>query len=166
MIRGFVSNFGNRNLTGLLRQPSQTTAIGILSPVEITVQSFRFLKKSIKDNLDRSKVPSLKEEEIEESFIHGSGPGGQAVNKAHNCVQLKHLPSGVVIKCHEFREAEKNRILARQKLVEKLDELINGEDSIGNQIKRLEAKKRTANEAKKGKLRELKKEFKKREGID
>lgn len=166
MIRGFVSNFGNRDLTGLLRQPSQTTAIGILSPVEITVQSFRFLKKSIKDNLDYSKVPSVKEEEIEESFIHGSGPGGQAVNKGHNCVQLKHLPSGVVIKCHEYREAEKNRILARQRLVEKLDELINREDSVSNQIKRLEAKRRTVNETKKARLRELKRGFKEREGID
>ena len=40
----------------------------------------------------------LNENDIEESFIKGSGPGGQSVNKTSNCVQLKHLPTGIVVK--------------------------------------------------------------------
>ena len=42
----------------------------------------------------------LIENEIEESFIKGSGPGGQSVNKSSNCVQLKHLPTGIIIKVY------------------------------------------------------------------
>ena len=125
----------------------------------IIVQT-RSIKASIKGKLDFSKVPVIKEEELEEQFIHGGGPGGQAVNKAHNCVLLKHLPTGTVVKCHEFREAENNRVLAREKLKEKLDEIINGENSLINQIKRIEDSKRKTTESRKSKLRELKKQFK------
>lgn len=50
-----------------------------------------FLRKY---NLDKSKVPILKETEIEEQYVRGSGPGGQSVNKTMNCVVLKHMPSG------------------------------------------------------------------------
>lgn len=40
----------------------------------------------------------LKEEELEEAFVRGSGPGGQSVNQTANCVVLKHKPSGIVVK--------------------------------------------------------------------
>lgn len=47
-----------------------------------------------KYNLDTSKVPVLNEAEIQEQYVRGHGPGGQAVNKTMNCVVLKHIPSG------------------------------------------------------------------------
>lgn len=40
----------------------------------------------------------LNEDELEEQFVRGSGPGGQATNKTSNCVVLKHVPSGIVVK--------------------------------------------------------------------
>lgn len=40
----------------------------------------------------------LKEEDLEEDFVRGSGPGGQSVNQTANCVVLKHRPSGIVVK--------------------------------------------------------------------
>lgn len=42
--------------------------------------------------------PELKPEDLEENFVRGSGPGGQAVNKTSNCVVLKHIPTGIVVK--------------------------------------------------------------------
>lgn len=51
-------------------------------------------KHSQKERIDWSRVPVLKEEELEESFIKGSGPGGSNVNKTVSCVFLKHIPSG------------------------------------------------------------------------
>ena len=48
--------------------------------------------------LNGSEKFKLHESELEESFIKGSGPGGQSVNKTSNCVQLKHLPTGIVVK--------------------------------------------------------------------
>lgn len=43
-------------------------------------------------------LPVLNEDDLEEQFVRGSGPGGQATNKTSNCVVLKHIPSGIVVK--------------------------------------------------------------------
>lgn len=48
-----------------------------------------------KDAID---LPVLNEDELEEQFVRGSGPGGQATNKTSNCVVLKHVPTGIVVK--------------------------------------------------------------------
>lgn len=47
-----------------------------------------------KVDLDFSRFPELVEEELEEQFISGHGPGGSKVNKRANCVLLKHIPTG------------------------------------------------------------------------
>ena len=47
---------------------------------------------------DKPDYPPVDESELEEMFVRGSGPGGQSVNKTSNCVVMKHLPTGIVIK--------------------------------------------------------------------
>lgn len=64
----------------------------------------------------------LHESDIEEKFIRGSGKGGQKVNKTSSTVYLKHLPTGIEIKCGEERERETNRFLARRYLLERYKE--------------------------------------------
>jgi protein subunit release factor B len=86
-------------------------------------------------------VPSLNEEDIEESFIKGSGPGGSNVNKRTNCCQLRHIPTGIMVKCHLSRLLDENRKLARIMLIEKLDELYNGEMSVKAQKERLKVRR-------------------------
>ncbi|XP_042297746.1 mitochondrial translation release factor in rescue [Sceloporus undulatus] len=71
----------------------------------------------------------LNEADLEEQFVRGSGPGGQATNKTSNCVVLKHLPSGIVVKCHQTRSVEQNRKKAREILQEKVDVFYKGETS-------------------------------------
>ena len=41
----------------------------------------------------------IAEVDLLEKFVRGSGAGGQKINKTSNCVFLKHLPTGVCIKC-------------------------------------------------------------------
>ena len=43
-------------------------------------------------------LPEIDWEDVEEKGILGSGPGGQAIQKSHNACQLKHLPTGIVVK--------------------------------------------------------------------
>jgi len=59
--------------------------------------------------------------DIEEKFIHGGGRGGQKLNKATNTVQLRHLPTGIIIKYQKHRERAMNRILALRELLDKLN---------------------------------------------
>nr|XP_018893892.1 mitochondrial translation release factor in rescue isoform X1 [Gorilla gorilla gorilla] len=52
---------------------------------------------------DYPALLSLDENELEEQFVKGHGPGGQATNKTSNCVVLKHIPSGIVVKVDHRR---------------------------------------------------------------
>ncbi len=61
---------------------------------------------------------SLFEEDLDESFILGGGPGGQKTNKTSNVVRLSHEPSGLMVRCAETRSRETNRWLARRMLAE------------------------------------------------
>lgn len=61
---------------------------------------------------------SVFEEDLEESFVLGGGPGGQKTNKTSSVVRLGHEPSGLAVKCGETRSREMNRWLARRALAE------------------------------------------------
>ena len=79
--------------------------------------------------LSDKKEIILNDSDIEENFIKGGGPGGQSVNKSTNCVQLKHKPTGIVVKAHESRSLHENRQQARKKLLLQLDIHYNGDQS-------------------------------------
>ena len=68
----------------------------------------------------RMTIAELADADIEESFVRGSGSGGQKINKTSSCVQLKHLPTGTIVRCQEMRSREANRWLAREMLAERL----------------------------------------------
>lgn len=63
---------------------------------------------------------SVYEEDLEESFILGGGPGGQKTNKTSNVVRLVHTPSALAVRCGENRSRETNRWLARRALAEQI----------------------------------------------
>ncbi|MDP2941377.1 MAG: peptide chain release factor-like protein [Candidatus Omnitrophota bacterium] len=66
----------------------------------------------------------LREEDIIEKFIRSQGPGGQNVNKVSTCVYLRHLPTGIEVKCQKERSQAQNRLLARRLLLRKIEEKI------------------------------------------
>jgi protein subunit release factor B len=66
------------------------------------------------------------ENDLLEKFVRGSGAGGQKINKTSNCVFLKHLPSGVCIKCQMDRSRELNRFYARRELCDQLEAIRDG----------------------------------------
>lgn len=65
-----------------------------------------------------------------------------------------------MVKCHESRLLQDNQKIARQLLVAKLDNLINGENSVEAQKKLIEMKKSSINNQKREKLRLLKEKWK------
>ena len=112
--------------------------------------------------IDRTKVPVIKESDLEEKFISGSGPGGTRVNKATNCCQIKHKPSGLVVKVHQSRSLAENRKIARELLAQKLDNLYNGAESVDSQKKRLALHKIAVRESQAQKQRSMKEEYKRK----
>ncbi len=79
---------------------------------------------AVKDRMTLEKkmlALGVREEDIVENFIRSSGPGGQNVNKTATCVYLKHLPTGLEVKCQRQRSQLLNRNLARHILLSKIE---------------------------------------------
>jgi len=58
------------------------------------------------------------EHDLSESFIMGSGPGGQKTNKTSSVVRLVHEPTGISVKVGQTRSRETNRFIARRQIAE------------------------------------------------
>ncbi len=72
---------------------------------------------------EKMEALGIHEKDIEEKFVRSSGSGGQKVNKASTCVYLKHIPTGIEIKCMRERSQSLNRFLARRELVTRVEKL-------------------------------------------
>lgn len=85
----------------------------------------------------------IREKDIQETFLRSGGKGGQNVNKVSTCVHLRHIPTGVVVKCQRERSQAMNRFLARRLLTDKIEAMILGQRSEEQQrIERLRRQKR------------------------
>ena len=65
----------------------------------------------------------VRPEDLEESFVHSGGKGGQNVNKVATCVVLVHRPTGIAVKCQRERSQGANRLIARRMLADKIEEM-------------------------------------------
>ena len=90
-------------------------------------------EKSLREMMVRLGV---REEDIVERFIRAQGPGGQNVNKVSTCVHLRHLLTGIEVKCQQERSQAQNRYRARQLLLKKIECAILGK--LSEEQKRIE----------------------------
>lgn len=81
----------------------------------------------------RLQALGVRDADLDETFVHAGGRGGQNVNKVATCVVLVHRPSGVSVKCQMARTQGLNRYHARRLLADKLAALIHGEMSARQQ---------------------------------
>jgi protein subunit release factor B len=93
--------------------------------------------------LARLAALGVREDDVEERFVRSAGSGGQNVNKVATCVVLRHLPSGIVVKCQETRTQAMNRFLARRRLADEIEARRQGEASArAQEIARIRRQKR------------------------
>ena len=93
---------------------------------------------------ERMEALQIHEKDIMEKFVRSSGKGGQKVNKTSTCVYLKHIPTGIEVKCMKDRSQSINRFLARRELVERIEALsgnVTHRDLMEKKIRRQKIKK-------------------------
>jgi protein subunit release factor B len=107
-------------------------------------------EKTLRDRMERLDI---NESDIIERFVRSSGAGGQKVNKTSSCVYLKHIPSGIEVKCQKERSQALNRFLARRILTDKIEQVQLGKKSEEDQrIAKIKRQKRKRSKRAKEKI--------------
>lgn len=102
---------------------------------------------------ERMEKLGIRDEDLIEKFVRSGGHGGQNVNKVATCVYLKHIPSGIEVKCQKERSQAMNRFFARRLLADKLENRILGEKSAEQQrIQKIRRQKRKRSKRAKEKM--------------
>jgi len=93
--------------------------------------------------LARLDALGVAEADVEETFVRSGGHGGQNVNKLATCVQLRHGPTGVEVKCSKARTQGMNRYHARVILADRIETIQKGVQSAEQQrIEKVRRQKR------------------------
>ncbi|KAJ6264747.1 hypothetical protein Dda_0898 [Drechslerella dactyloides] len=117
---------------------SHRCSIGFQSPCRYAFVYRTFSATTIACKKQMPPRPKVNEDDIEEKFLKGT------YNKTSSAVQLRHVPTGIVVKSQDTRSREQNRKIARQLLASKLEDIEKGDQSRNNVLKQVANKKKAS----------------------
>jgi hypothetical protein len=91
-------------------------------------------KRTLPKNRKRPPLPPLVPSDLQITYVRGSGPGGQVINKSSISCSIIHIPTGLRVQCHQTRSRETNRLLGMRILQGKVGVHPNPPTSAGLRI--------------------------------
>ncbi len=120
-IRGAMIRFEGENACGYLNCERGVHRLVRISPFDSQARRHTsFASVDVTPELAQEPKFEVDEKDLEITTMRSGGKGGQNVNKVETGVLMRHLPSGVMVRCTVERSQHKNRDLALKILKSKL----------------------------------------------
>jgi peptide chain release factor 2 len=120
-IRGATIRVAGDYAFGWLKAETGVHRLVRISPFDAQARRHTaFAAVEVTPELEDDVDIEIREEDLEIDTMRAGGAGGQHVNKTESAVRMKHIPTGVVVRCQSQRSQHKNRAMALQLLKAKL----------------------------------------------